>query len=304
MNSLFLTPGGDPYAHLRPHLTSVPAAALEGVWATVELQPDLFSRQRYTVGVAVADMQGGFSFRLLDDLGKFDYLFGRDAVASIRSMLESVEQTLLRAQKEKLSLASVQFDSSALSLGDLWPTSGSSIDAILSRLYADAVPFLPKDERRVRDFVTLDNASVRKLVDMELKRISGLDFERFVKDPQRQIRDSSTGESHWLEFNLEPPGKAGNVISAVYKTPDRIELNFLRASRDLATYARIQKLSDLAVFVMAPAKDSMPPSDLDRIENILGEQSWNLEQQGFTVSTHDTALPLAKDVWEWAEMPE
>ncbi len=96
-------------------------------------------------------------------------------------------------------------------------------------------------------------------------------------------------------------GKAGNVISAVYKTPDRIELNFLRASRDLATYARLQKLSDqLAVFVMTPACDSMPAGDFERVEDVLGEQSWNLEQQGFLVSVHDSAMPLAKDIWDWA----
>lgn len=302
MSSLFLTPGADPYAHLRPHIASVPLPSFEGVWATLELQPDLFARQRYTVGVAVADMQGTFSFRLLSDLVKFEGLYGRDDIASFRSLIESAEQTLLRAQKNERPLRDVQFDSSAIALGDLWPTAGKSVDAVLSRLYLDVVPFLPKDERRAREFVTLDNAAVRKLVEVELKRISGLDYERFATEPQRQVRDSATGESHWLEFNLEPPGKAGNVISAVYKAPDRIELNFLRASRDLATYSRIKKVENLAVFVMAPTNGSMPPADLDRIENILGEQSWNLEQQGFTVSTHDAAPPLAADVWEWAAL--
>lgn len=302
MTSLFLTPGPNPYAHLSQHFASVPVAPFEGVWATLEIQPDLFARQKYTVGVAVGRLQGGFSFRLLDDLSKFDGLYGRDDVASFRSLIESAEQTLLRAQKEKCQLSEVQFDSAAISLGDLWPTAGDSIDAILSRLYIDVVPFLPRDEKRIREFVTLDNAAVRRFVDIELKRISGLNFERFATEPQRQVRDSVTGESHWLEFNLEPPGKAGNVISAVYKAPDRIELNFLRASRDLATYARIKKLDKLALFVMAPAKGSMPASDLDRIENVLGEQSWSLEQQGFQVSTHEAAQPLAADVWAWTEM--
>lgn len=301
MNSIFLSPGSDPYAHLRAHVTAVSAAAFEGMWATIELQPDPFARQRYTVGVAVADLEGPFSFRLLDDLSKFECLYGRDNVAALRSLMESAEHGLLRARKMKLSLKDVQFDTNAVVLGDLWPTSGASIDALLSRLYADVVPFLPKDERKARDFVTLDNAAVRRLVDDELKRIAGLDFERISAEPQRAMLDRVTGESHWLEFNLEPPGKAGNVISAVYKTPDRIELNFLRASRDLATYARLKKLNEqLAVFVMTPTKDSMPAADMERVENVLGEQSWNLEQQGFVVSAHDSAPPLARNVWEWA----
>ena len=39
---------------------------------------------------------------------------------------------------------------------------------------------------------------------------------------------------------------------------------------------------------------------LERLKNILGEQSWSLEKQGFVVSAHDVAGPLARDVWEWS----
>ncbi|RWA52599.1 hypothetical protein AU476_16890 [Cupriavidus sp. UYMSc13B] len=234
-------------------------------------------------------------------MSKFDCLYGRDDAAEIRSLIEAAEQGLLRAQKLKVTLADTQFDTGAVLLGDLWPTAGASIDAVLSRLYLDVVPFIPREERKVRDFVTLDNAAVRRLVDDELKRIAGLSFERISTESQRAVVDRTTGESHWLEFNLEPMGKAGSVISAVYKTPTSVELNFLRASRDLATYARVRDLRDhLGLFVMIPAKETMPPSELDRIENILGEQSWSLEQQGFVVSAHDTPGPLARDVWEWA----
>ena len=302
MNRMFLSTGPDPYAHLRQHTAAVPKAAFEGVWATIELQPDAFARQRYTVGVAVAAFDGAFSFRLLDDLVKFECLYGRDDAAEIRSLVEAAEQGLLRAQRAKVALKDVLFDTDAVILGDPWATSGASIDAVLSRLFVDVVPFIPREERKAREFVTLDNAAVRRLVDDELKRIAGLAFERITTEPQRTVTDKVTGEAHGLEFNLEPPGKAGNVISAVYKTPATIELNFLRASRDLATYARLKRLQDrqLALFVMMPGNGAMSPAEFDRVENILSEQSWNLEQQGFVVSAHNSAAPLAQDVWDWA----
>ena len=210
MNSLFLTPGRDPYAHLKPHFISVPRAAFEGVWATLEIQPDLFARQRFAVGVAVADLQGSFSFKILEDLVKFECFYGRDDVASIRSLLELAEQTLLRAQQAQCSMKDVEFDSPAIFLGDLWPTSGDSVDAVLSRLYLDVIPFLPNDEKRIREFVTLDNTAVRRLVEFELKRISGLEYERFATAPQRQVRDSATGESHWSA----DMGKTWNTLVA------------------------------------------------------------------------------------------
>lgn len=303
MSNIFLSTGNDPFSHLRTHLAAVPRSAFEGVWATIELQPDPFARQRFTVGVAVADLRGSFAFRLLSDLSKFECLYGRDDVTTLHALIESAEHALSRAQRENLALKDVQFEADALFFGDLWPTAGTTLDAVIHRLYMDVIPLLPREERKTRDFSTLDNSAVRRLIDDELKRIAGLDFERIAVPPQRAMMDRLTRESHWLEFNLEPPGKAGNVISAVYKTPDRIELNFLRASRDLATYARLRELTEqLAVFVMTPTADSMPASDFDRVENILGEQSWNLEQQGFLVSSHDSARPLAQDIWDWAAL--
>lgn len=147
-------------------------------------------------------------------------------------------------------------------------------------------------------------AHLARLVDDELKRISGLSFERIRTEPQRALRDQVTGETHWLDFNLEPPCKAGNVISAVYKTPMNVGLNFLRASRDLATYAKVKGLRDLhlGLFVMTPAGDAMPPAEVERIENILGEQSWNREKQGFVVAAHTSPAALAQDVWDWASL--
>lgn len=305
MNSMFLSTGDDPYAHLRKHVSEVAKPGFEGLWATIELHPDPFARQRYTIGVAVARPDGTFSFRLLDDLAKFECLYGRDDVAELRTLMEAAEQGLLRAGKERVSLRDVQFESAAILLGDLWPTAGASLDAVLSRLFLDVVPFIPRGERKAKDFVTLDNTAVRRMVDDELKRIAGLSFERIRTEPQRAVRDNVSGESHWLEFNLEPPGKAGSVISAVYKTPTSVELNFLRASRDLTAYARVKGIRDqqLALFVMTPAPGAMPQSELDRVENILGEQSWSLEKQGFVVSAHPDAAPLAKDVWDWAALP-
>jgi hypothetical protein len=306
MNVSFSSAGADPFAHLREHLAAVPKAAFEGAWATIELQPDAFARQRYTVGVAVANLNGAFSFRLLDDLTKFECLYGREDVAEVRSLLEAAEQDLQRAQRDKVALRQVQFGTTSVMLGELWPTAGRSLDAVLSRLYADVVPFLPREQRKTRDFVTLDNNAVRRLVDDELKRIAGLAFERISAEPQRAVMDKTSGEAHWLEFNLEPRGKAGSVISAVYKTPTNVELNFFRASQDLATYARIRDLRDqqLGLFVLTPAEGTMTPAELERIENIIGEQSWSLEKQGFVVAAQDSPSPLAKDVFDWAEVHE
>lgn len=302
MNSIFSSKGADPYAHLKAHLIEVPPAAFEGAWTTIEIQPDVFSRQRYTVGVIVAAVQGELGFHILEDLGKFECLFGKGYVSTLKSLIDSAEHTLLRAKSSKTALRDLTFDTESIFIGEIWPTSGVSLENVLSRLYFDVVPFIPTDEKRLRDFIPIDNATARQLVDTELKRIAGIDFERIVTVPERQFIDKATGESHRLEFNLETNHKAGNVISAVYKTPDRVELNFLRASRDLATYMRLKGLKNPAIFVMTPTENSMPRDDRIRIENVIDEQSWSLEKQGFQVAADQGASELASYIWEWAEV--
>lgn len=71
-----------------------------------------------------------------------------------------------------------------------------------------------------------------------------------------------------------------------------------RAFHRLATYAGIKSLRDkqLGLFFLTPADGTMTAAEMDRMENIVGEQSWSLDKQGFVVSTHDSPSPLAKDV--------
>lgn len=301
MNSFFLSSGPDPYAHLRECTIAVPIAVFEGLWTTIDIQPDPFARQRYTVGVAVSGPEGDFDFQLLNDLSKFECFLGKSGVEEMQFWISEAERGLVRAKRDGLTLSDASFEVDAVVLGDLWPTSGDSIDSVLARLYRQVIPFLPNEERRIKTFDSLDNATVRNLVNNELKRIANLAYERISTEPQRAFLDATTGQRHWLDFNLEPEGKAGSVISAVYKTPSTIELNFLRASRDLATYARIKSLDDqLGLFVMIPRMGALSSLEHDRVENVLGEQSWRLEQQGFRVVVHDEAGALAQEVWDWA----
>jgi hypothetical protein len=73
----------------------------------------------------------------------------------------------------------------------------------------------------------------------------------------------------------------------------------------LAAYARIKGLHDrqLGLFLMSAAEGSLTHVDEQRLDNIIGEQSWSLEKQGLIVCTRSCPAPLAKDIWERAEVP-
>lgn len=147
MRSPFLSYGSDPYAHLRAHTANIPCPRFEGVWATVEIQPDAFARQRYTVGVAVARADGDFRFRLLDDFVLLTPILGRESVQTAQALLAHADQVLQRAQRAARGFDAVCFDAPGVTLSEPWYTSGESLGTTVARLYAEAVPFDPKTKR-------------------------------------------------------------------------------------------------------------------------------------------------------------
>lgn len=304
MSSLFMTDGSDPFSHIRTKISRVHAVEFEGVWASVELQPNPFIPQRFTIGIIVGNLDGGFAYRLLSDASKFECVYGKKVSAFLRPIIESAEQTLLRLSSANNSIETIEFANSCLSLSEPWPTSGKSPEQVLKRLYSEAVTMEPSTEKQSRDFVSMDTGQVRQLVQLELKRIAGMKYEKIVVEPKHVIKADDGSGQHTLEFNLRPTKGAGSVLSAVYKTPDTVELNLLRSSRDLATYARIRKVDDLAMFIMTAKQDQYNSSDFAKMRNLIDEQSWRLERQGFRVISFDEPLPIAQSILEWASVAE
>ncbi|MBI5751219.1 MAG: hypothetical protein HZA59_03600 [Hydrogenophilales bacterium] len=304
MSNLFISEGPDPFSHLRSKLSRVPAAGFDGLWATVELQPDIFAPQRFTIGVVVGYPEGGFAFRLLSDASKFDCVYGKKAAAVLRPLIESAEYTLTRLARDKHTLTAITFESACLSISKPWPTSGNNPEQALARLFAEVVTMEPANEKQPRDFVTLDTEQVRHLVNQELKRIAGTRFEMIVVEPQHVIPADDGSGPHFLDFNLRPASGAGSVLSAVYKTPGTVELNLLRASRDLATYGMIRKVDDLALFIMTAKREQYESPEYTRLSDLIDEQSWCLERQGFRIISFDEPLPIAQSILEWATVSE
>jgi len=300
MSNLFFSEGPDPFSHLRSHIINVPKAEFEGLWASVELQPDIFVQQRFTIGVVVGYPDGGFTFRLISDSTKFDCVYGKKSAALLRPLIESAEHTLMRASRDKHALGSVTFDTTCLSISKPWPTSGKSPEQTLARLFSDVVTMEPSKEKQTRDFTTLDTEQVRHIVQQELKRISGTLYEKIVVPPSHLIPTSDGIGSHVLDFNLRPSNGAGSILSAVYKTPGTVELNLLRASRDLSTYRAFRKVDNLALFIMTGKREQFEAVEFSRLHDMIDEQSWCLENQGFRVVTFDEPLPIAESILEWA----
>jgi hypothetical protein len=302
MKTYFAGTGDNPFAEFLKHTSAVSAPTFSGYWAWLELQLDELSPQRFPVGVVVASSDGNLIYQLLSESSKFECVYGKGVKHAVEAILGDAERSLARHARSKTPLPQVAFDNSALSLAGNWPASGASADALLSRLFRQTVAMEPGEESVATSrFQTLDTESVRTLVNAELKRIAGMRFEKIVVQSKHIIPSEGSNVQRVLDFNLLTERGAGTVLSAVYKTQQTAELNLLRGSRDLATYGQLKKMSNLAVFLMLPREAEYGSHEFKRLHNLLDEQVWCLEKQGFRVSAFDEPISIAQDILEWSE---
>lgn len=302
MSINFFSKGEKAFAHLDPITTRVPPSPFMGRWSTLEIQPDLFAPQCFSVGIVVQAQQQRLHYHLLSDFKKFECIYSKQSPKKrIAEMLGHAEEVLRQAAQQRIRLEEVDFGSPNLRLSAPVHTSGESPESIIERIYRDVVVLEPIALVRVRQFDSLDTASVRQLVNEALKSIAGSDFEHIVLDAKSGVLVSDGNRTHHLDVNLKTGNACGSVISAVYKTPNIVEMNLLRANLDLTTFSKIQKIDDKGVFLMLPERAQLDPNEWERIENVVGEQSWKLEKDGFRVVSLDSANGLAREIYDWAK---
>jgi hypothetical protein len=302
MSINFFTQSGNPFAHLQAVTTAVPASAFVGRWSTLELQPDLFVPQCFSVGTVVQAEKQRLHYHLLSDFKKFECIYGgQQPKKLIAEMLSHAEEVLREAVQQRIALEDVDFGSPNLHLSKPVHTSGESADTIIDRLYRDVIVLEPHTQQRIQRFETLDTPAVRLLVNQVLKSIARDDFERIVLDSKEGVIIHDGDRSHYLDVNLRTTKACGSVVSAVYKTVQSIEMNLLRANLDLATFAKLKNIDDRGVFFMLPERHNLDRGEWDRIENVVGEQKWKLERDGFRVVGLDSVEGLAQEIYDWAK---
>lgn len=289
-------------AHLSRFAVSTPKPTFSGAWTTLELQPDIFVPQRFSIGVVVQSPGERLHFKLLDDVKKFDCLY-RDAFPqkSIRELLAYAESTLRRAVQERTAIPEVRFETDCLMLDVSRFTSGSDRESTVERLFSEVIVMAQARKRATDGFESIDTPRARELVNNELKRIAQMDFDRIATQQSQGVLLDYEGVKHFLDLNLETPKGCGSVTSAVYKTAQSVEMNLLKSSRDLTTYSRIRELDDIGLFLLLPNPTALDPKEYKHIENLIHDYEWKLERDGFRVVSLPSPAGLAQEIYDWAK---
>lgn len=284
--------------------SKTPAPVFSGAWSAVELQPDAFTPQRFTVGIVVQSLGERLHFKLLDDFKKYECLYAdKFPQKSVREIMAYAEHTLHSGVQSKKAIPEIVFETSCLSLSAPQYTSGDDREATVERLYDEVVVMAIKAKKKGSDFESIDTPHARQLVNDQLKLIAQLDFEKIVNANNQGflLKEKESNTKHYLDLNLLTPKSCGSVTSAVYKTAQSVELNLLKSSRDLTTYSRIQKIKDIGLFLLMPEYSIMEPKDYKRIEDVIHEYEWKLEKDGFRVVSLSSPLDLATQIYDWAK---
>lgn len=163
------------YSALLRSAKATPKPGFSGWWSYIEFQPDIFSPQRFPIGVVVQADDERLYFKLLDDFKKFDCVYPEGFPhSSAKALMAYAYGVLQAAIKEKTPLSQILFDSHVLSLSRPVHTSGSDREAAVERLFSDVVAMVPSNVKKVREFASIDTAAARKLVNEKLKEIAAM----------------------------------------------------------------------------------------------------------------------------------
>ena len=286
---------------LRRFAVATPKPAFSGTWTTIELQPDVFVPQHFTVGVVVQTLGDRLHFKLLDDFKKFEFLYQNQfPQKAARDLLSHAEAVLRQAAQDQTAISDISFDTDCLTLANPGFTSGADRETTVDRLFTEVVVMAPNAKRRGGEFESIDTPHARALVNAELKKIAAMNFEKIVTPGNQGMLIDYQGEKHFLDLNLLTARACGSVTSAVYKSAQSVEINLLKSSRDLTTYARVRNMDSIGLFLLMPNSNSMEPRDFKRIETVIAEHEWKLERDGFRVTSMASPADLAKEIFEWA----
>lgn len=268
---------------------------VKGEWFSIRWTPDVAAGEIINIGVAFVE-NGRVHSRLLNYFERIECLYGDRGIYHAELVISIVAESLKKNNKDS-PIPQISYQNRGYA-------QGSSIDEVLSSLFKQTVPIAKKiritNSKERFNSLSTDKLYI-KLLD-ELKILSGLDFERFTP-PNSSIRIQDSTGSHDLFIPFRDEIKlVGGLASTVYSNPATIELNLLKAARDVESAIRLGFGKKPAVFLLKPGDelDKLESEQIISIENVLDKFDWHMTKQKITIGSHTTISGLAQEITEWA----
>ncbi len=270
---------------------------VKGNWFNIRWTPDLATGEVLNIGVGFVE-NGRVYSRILNYFERLKCLFGERGVYHA-GLVTSIVAESLRLNEEKPPIPQVTYKNNGFA-------QGVSVDEILSSLFDQTVPLgrkIVKSKSKER-FSSLNADKLYTCLLDELKLIARLDFERFVPTSSSILVDDDSGRQELFVPFRDGHTLIGGLASSVYSSVSTIELNLLKAARDVETAIKLGKGSRASIFILKPAceVETLKKEQIIRIENTLDKFDWHMTKQGIAVGSHTTVEGLASEIYDWARV--
>ncbi|KZK67406.1 hypothetical protein A1L58_03520 [Shewanella baltica] len=270
---------------------------IKGQWFNIRWTPDLATGEKLNIGVGFVE-DGRVHSRLLSYFERVKCLYGERGIYHVE-LVTSIVGESLRQNKKVSPIPQITYDNSGYA-------QGFSIDEILTSLFEQTVHLQKKirvsgNEKRFNSINT--DKLYTSLVD-ELRIKAALQFEEFVPAESSIFINDSFGSHELFVPFRDNKILVGGLASAVYSSVQRIELNLLKAARDVEAAVKLGKGTKASVFILMPGDevDKLSKEQVISIDNSLDKFRWHMNKQGISVGGHTSVSGLADEICSWANV--
>ncbi|MEL4251130.1 hypothetical protein AAEH72_08985 [Shewanella xiamenensis] len=270
---------------------------IKGQWFNIRWTPDLATGEKLNIGVGFVE-DGRVHSRLLSYFERVKCLYGERGIYHVE-LVTSIVGESLRQNKKVSPIPQITYDNSGYA-------QGFSIDEILTSLFEQTVHLQKKirvsgNEKRFNSINT--DKLYTSLVD-ELRIKAALQFEEFVPAESSIFINDSFGSHELFVPFRDNKILVGGLASAVYSSVQRIELNLLKAARDVEAAVKLGKGTKASVFILMPGDEveKLSKEQVISIDNSLDKFRWHMNKQGISVGGHTSVSGLADEICSWANV--
>lgn len=268
---------------------------IKGEWFNIRWSPDLATGEVLNIGVGFIE-NGRVYSRLLSYFERLRCLFGERGIYHAE-LVTSIVLESLRLNKKDSPIPQVSYRNNGFA-------QGISVDEVLTSLFNQTVPLAKKirNTKKEERFSSFNTEKLYTCLLDELKIIAELDFDRFAPPNGSILVEDKEGRQELFVPFRDGSRLIGGLASSVYSNASTIELNLLKAARDVEAAIKMGRGSDASIFILKPGDElnKLKKEQVITIENTLDRFDWHMSKQGIAVGSHTTVEGLAGEVYEWA----
>ncbi|CAM9391436.1 hypothetical protein [Acinetobacter bereziniae] len=279
---------------------SVKSDLVRAYWSQVRFCPDLVSNEQIAIGI-FANLDGINHVRFIEDFSRLECAYGSEIVEYTKNCIEIFEDFI--HQNYELSF------SKQLIIEKRGLVQGSDINQILEELLEKTVPLSHhhSSTQKSQVFKTVKTVTFKSDVKSYVKRKIGEAYKDVFNDEATLVGNEDVGFRR-LNISLQDKknNKIGDMVSSVYATPEKIEINCLKSLDNLGRAKNyLESIKDTKLFMLLPNQfnlDLMTKAEQTKRKNIISDFRWRLGCEGIKLSESDSSEELSEEVISWSNL--